>query len=137
MSNRGLLRPLKVPEMKIFDCISRVFKRKRKRSKVPTITTGTEGSFTLTSQSGLYFKPPITVHSFVGSTVPPDSANRLVRRVTERIDEKSMSDYEFREWLRDNLISCEYQSELGPMCTYAKPDDTRPISVIDAMLEVK
>lgn len=124
--------------MKIFDCIRRVLKRKRKNRKEPvTTTTGTEGSFTLTSQSGLYFKPPVTIHSFVGSTVPPDSANRLVRRVTEQIDEKSMSDYEFREWLRDNLISCEYQSELGPMCKYAKPDDTRPISVIDTMLEVK
>jgi hypothetical protein len=128
--------------MKIFDCIRRVLKRKRKNRKEPVATnTGTEGSFTLTSQSGLYFSQPqsqpvITFQSGVSWSMLPDSAHQLIGKTVGKIDEKSISDYEFREWLRDNLSSCEYQSENGPR-KYAKPDDTRPISVIDAMLEVK
>jgi len=129
--------------MKIFDYIRRILKRNRKnRKETVTATTGTEGSFTLTSQSGLYFSqpqsPPVITFSSGNASwsMLPDSAHRLVDKTVEKIDEKSMSDYEFREWLRDNLSSCEYQSENGPR-KYAKPDDTRPISVIDTMLEVK
>lgn len=127
--------------MKIFDYIRRILKRNRKNRKVLDTTVGTEGSFTLTSQSGLYFSQPqsqpvVTFSSNAIWSMSPDSAHQLVGKTVGKIDEKSMSDYEFREWLRDNLSSCEYQSENGPR-KYAKPDDTRPISVIDAMLEVK
>jgi hypothetical protein len=120
--------------MKIFDYIRRILKRNRKNRKALDTTISTKG-FTTASQ---YFTQPRSqpVITFSYYSKLPDSAHQLINKTVVKIDEKSISDYEFREWLRDNLSSCEYHSENGP-CKYAKPDDTRPISVIDAMLEVK
>lgn len=66
----------------------------------------------------------------------PRPIDKLLGSVADKIDEKGLSDYEFREWLRDNLSSCEYQSESGTY-RYTKTDGLKPISVIDTMLEVK
>lgn len=58
----------------------------------------------------------------------------LMIKIIEKIDEKNISDYEFREWLRDNLSSCEYRTETGDR-KYTRPTDVYPISVLDAMIQ--
>jgi hypothetical protein len=123
--------------MRIFDYIKRVLKCARKDCR-PSTSFQTQG--TITTTSGFYLaspKPqPSVTFSSVGTWTPqPDAVHQLVGKVVAKIDEKTLSDYEFREWLRDNLSGCEYQSENGSK-KYAKADDIRPISVIDAMLEV-
>lgn len=123
----------------IFDCCKNLLKFVRVSPIQPqpefkceprTLTAGPGTSFhygqpaiTFTTNPNLTWK---TIH-------PP--INQLIVGIVSEIDNKSLSDYEFREWLRDNLSSCEYQSENG-LCRYVKDVNTKPISVIDTMLEV-
>jgi hypothetical protein len=122
----------------ILDYIKRLLKQYPPvpRSRFNTESKGdmtiTTGNFTVGTSGGITF----TSNPNTTLKMSPMPIDRLVSSVANKIDNKSLSDYEFREWLRDNLSSCEYQSENSPR-KYTKPDDTRPISVIDAMLEVK
>lgn len=122
--------------MMIFEYIKRMLKYAPATNR----RIETKSDSTITTATGIYFggqpQPSITFSSSntVCKTTPP-AIDQLVATVANKIDEKSMSDYEFREWLRDNLSSCEYQSENGSR-KYVKADDARPISVIDAMIEV-
>jgi len=130
--------------MKIFDYIRRILKRNRKNRK-ETVTEAV-ASFTTGSASTLYIgspglsqiqSQPVVTFSSSKWSLPQrnDALNQLVDRLANHIDEKRMSDYEFREWLRDNLSGCEYQSTNG-LCKYVRADDTKPISVIDTIMEI-
>lgn len=129
--------------MGIFESVRKVFRRRRKESPASTLTLMRD-----TMPNGLSFSQGNTI-TFSGQVqsqpvvsgwsqpvVIRHPVHMLVEEIAAQIDEKGLSDYEFRDWLRDNLSRCEYQSE-GGMRQYVKPDDIKPISVIDTMLEVK
>jgi len=128
----------------VFDYIKRVLSGRRESKKrdnpkaVASFTTGSASTLYIGSPglSQIQSQPVVTFSSSKWSLPQRnDALNQLVDRLANHIDEKRMSDYEFREWLRDNLSGCEYQSTNG-LCKYVRADDTKPISVIDTIMEI-
>jgi len=93
-------------------------------------------SYSSTQIAPSTWNPAATYHLPYPVTSPYISdKDELICNIVKQIDKKSLSDYEFRAWLRDNLSSCQYHSAEGTF-QYQKPDDKiQKMSVLDIMFE--